>query len=188
MHQPLWLTCQMKVFRQVALSYLLALSACASATPDAEGPSPNQPPASTEPTPPKASPAPEDPAPPSHEPAAAPKAKVDPILEVGRLYTEQFYDGKHQELFLRFSEELRHTLTGSDLFERMHELEDDYGGESEILEETVVAEGSGHRYTRTIKLAELDTPLSLVWLIDEEDEIAGFFIVHGAADGQSDTE
>ena len=101
---------------------------------------------------------------------------ADPGIDVVRSYIDLFYRGELQELFNRFSEEMKQTLTLEQLTGLHRQVQKDYGEETEVVGEDFQVKGEFRGFVRWARFDKYDGVIELQWILRTDDSIAGFFI------------
>jgi hypothetical protein len=104
------------------------------------------------------------------------QTKID-FLQVGRDYTNLFYDGKAHDIWLNLSPEMKNVFTDEQAILGMRfEINEQYGTETAVVEEHVVLQGEFIVYQRIAMFQKITTPLTVQWSFDNAGVVVGFFI------------
>lgn len=99
----------------------------------------------------------------------------DDSLNVGRKYVQWVYEAQLDSLWDRFDEQMRGALGSKDgLQQQIDQIGINFGGEMEVLEETVTARDGNLVYTREVKFdARPDEPAVWMFAIAPDGMIKG---------------
>src|ERR1700687_3831214 len=130
---------------------------------------------------PPAAPAPAAPATPAPaKPAAATPMAADApskALAWGQELTSLFYKGETAPIWARMTEEMKKGLKSEESLRALKEqLDAQVGPESKVVDEKVIQSGGYQVYLRTASFPKWEKPINLIWSLDSEGRIAGFFI------------
>jgi len=99
-----------------------------------------------------------------------------PGIETVREYTAQFYNGELESLFLKFSDEMQ-SVVPLDQLTGLHEnVKAQYGEEVSVVHEDVQLKGDKRGFVRWANFDKTKEIIEVVWILNEDDTIAGFFI------------
>ena len=97
-------------------------------------------------------------------------------MGVVRGYTAQFYDGDLGALHDRFSPEFKESLTLELLTALRENVREAYGQERAVVGEEQQSKGEYRGFVRWAKFEKVDGVIEVLWILREDDSIAGFFI------------
>ena len=116
---------------------------------------------------------------------AFPQSKID-FLQLGRSYTEMFYEGKAAEIWQGLSPDMKKVFSepGGILGMQLG-VKGDNGDETTILSERVLLEQNIVLYQRVVMYQKITSPMMVEWDFDQSGVVVGFFIrANVAADTQ----
>ena len=99
------------------------------------------------------------------------------FLQAGRDYTNLFYDGNANEIWMNLSPEMKKVFNDSDTILGMRlRMKDQYGPESAVIDENVTVQGEFVQYRRVVIFQKDDSPMTLQWTFDRKGVVVGFFV------------
>ena len=118
---------------------------------------------------------------PDAAPGAALEAALDAegraVLELGRRCAADFYEGELDDLWARFTPEMRGALgERTNLGTFREQTEEQLGEELQVVDESVVTKAGFRTYRRKSRFAGLETLIELLVSLDDDDRVAGFSI------------
>jgi len=129
------------------------------------------------------SPQPADAPPPA---SAAPASASPPVmagdapskaLAWGRELTSLFYEGTTAPIWARMTDEMKKGLKSEDTLATLkQQMEAQLGTESKVVDEKVIQSGGYQVYLRTAAFPKWEKPINIIWSLDSEGHVAGFFI------------
>lgn len=110
--------------------------------------------------------------------AAPLHAQDSATLEIGRRYTQRFYDGRDAELWTLFLPQLRKVLGGQEakLREFRASTMNALGDEAAVVRERTARQAGLRVYTRTARFERTGTAFDVVWGIDPAGRIGTFLV------------
>ena len=119
--------------------------------------------------------------------------KQDPMREQGRLYTDWLLNGRLEQLYAKFSPEMRKTFPSvAELSSFVSATTAGLGAQRGEAVERVTAMGDTRVYTRTAAFERAPRPVEVQWALDRSGQVTGL-LVHdvpgdsAAAAGPPDT-
>lgn len=117
----------------------------------------------------------------SAAPAAAPSAPITPnttsVIERGRELTSLFYKGETSQIWPRMTPEMKSALRSEqNLSVFRQQVESQLGTETGVIDEKTAASPPYQVYLRKVSFSKFDKPVNVQWALDEEGNIAGFFV------------
>jgi hypothetical protein len=115
---------------------------------------------------------------------AVPVCAQTPIdfLQAGRTYTKLFYDDQAAEIWSNLSPEMKDLFADPNAILGMRfEIKDQYGLETAVINEQVVAKGEFSVYQRTAMFQKDPGVKMIQWAFDQKGVVVGFFIRPAAA-------
>ena len=119
--------------------------------------------------------------------------KQDPMREQGRLYTDWLLNGRLEQLYAKFSPEMRKTFPSvAELSSFVSATTAGLGAQHGEAVERVTAMGDTRVYTRTAAFERAPRPVEVQWALDRSGQVTGL-LVHdvpgdsAAAAGPPDT-
>lgn len=111
-------------------------------------------------------------------PAAAMQKEPQDPLEMGRQLTQWFYEGELDQIWGRFSSEMREALVSIESFGafQAQAIDAQLGSEIQVLNERVQPVEGYQVYLRTARFSNFDGPILVQWAFDSSGNVAGFFI------------
>lgn len=110
---------------------------------------------------------------------AVPVCAQTPIdfLRAGRTYTKLFYDDQAAEIWANLSPEMKDLFADPNAILGMRfEIKDQYGLETAVIDEQVVAKGEFSVYQRTAMFQKDPGVKMIQWAFDQKGVVVGFFI------------
>ncbi len=108
--------------------------------------------------------------------AAQPEPPSKTALDHGRTYTAWFFDGELERLHPLFSEQMKTALPLDKLRAFRQQATAQLGAETELLDETVTKQAGYEVYVRSARFESFGGPIHVVWSMDQEGTIAGFYV------------
>ncbi|MDH3283705.1 MAG: peptidoglycan DD-metalloendopeptidase family protein [Acidobacteriota bacterium] len=102
----------------------------------------------------------------------APKSAKD----YGETYTEWFYQGELEKLYELFSSDMQAALPLDSLRAFREQAVSQLGVEKELLDESVTERDGFDVYLRTARFEKFDGAIHVVWSIDAEGIVSGFYV------------
>lgn len=100
-----------------------------------------------------------------------------PTVDLGRTYTQLFYDGDVSSLWERMTDQMRGALgSESALSQFQEQVVRELGPEKRIIDERVEKVQGYRVYVRQAQFAKTEIPIIVNWSFDSDDRIAGFFV------------
>ena len=96
--------------------------------------------------------------------------------ELGRAYTQQFYDKKLEPLRAKFSTEMAEAMSLEQFTEVRAQLDAQLGPETEMLEDGVETKDDYLVYERRAKFEKYPGVIVVRWVLKEGGAIAGVFL------------
>lgn len=119
--------------------------------------------------------------------------KQDPMLDQGRLYTDWLLKGRFEQLYAKFSPEMRKTFPSvAELSSFVSATTAELGAQRGEPVERVTTLGDTRVYTRTAAFERATRPVEVQWTVDRSGQVTGL-LVHdvpgdsAAAAGPPDT-
>jgi hypothetical protein len=98
-------------------------------------------------------------------------------LAWGRELTSLFYKGDTAPIWARMTDEMKKGLKGEDTLGSLkQQMDAQLGSESKIVDEKVIQSGGYQVYLRTAAFPKWEKPINVIWSLDSDGRIAGFFI------------
>lgn len=98
-------------------------------------------------------------------------------METGRKYTNLFYDGKSNEIWLHLSPQMKNIFGYADAILGMHlENAGEWGAETKVIDEQVTALGESISYRREVMYQRVPTPMIIEWIFDSQGTVIGFSV------------
>lgn len=95
----------------------------------------------------------------------------------GRELTALFYKGTTAPIWARMTDEMKKGLKSEDTLTTLkQQMEAQLGTESKVIDEKVIQSGGYQVYLRTSAFPKWDKPINIIWSLDSEGHIAGFFV------------
>jgi hypothetical protein len=99
------------------------------------------------------------------------------FLGTGRDYTDLFYEGKSNEIWLHLSPAMKNVFGSIDAILGMHlQMQGQFGEETQIVDEQVIALGESIEYNREVMFQKIPTPVMVQWIFDGTGVVIGFSI------------
>jgi len=170
----------------VGVSLLVLLAGCSGGGGAPETAPPDESPPSTTASAPVPTPSPPPPSPVSIQAVTAAPSAVDPAeFAAVREYTQMFYDGRLDELFDRFTDEMRQVVPRRQLeMIRDHAVET-YGKETRVIGEDTQTKDDTRGFVRWARFDKTEDVIELQWFLKPDDRIAGFFIRPAKRQGET---
>ena len=109
------------------------------------------------------------------------QTKID-FLQEGRDYTNLFYDGKSNEIWMNLSPQMKKVFSEADAILGLQlQMKSENGVESSVVEEHVLLQGDFVVYQRMVMFQKNATPMMVQWSFDNTGLVVGFYIQPGAA-------
>lgn len=127
----------------------------------------------------EASPAPTDAVPKTDAPivrAVAPPPSLEPGFAKVLEYTALFYRGDLSALHAHFSDEMKKTLPLDKLVALRASVDKQYGKEVKVLAKDTKAQGKYRAFVRWARFDKYDGVIEVLFMLRDDDTIAGFFI------------
>jgi murein DD-endopeptidase MepM/ murein hydrolase activator NlpD len=107
--------------------------------------------------------------------------KID-FLQEGRDFTNLFYDGKANEIWMNLSPPMKKVFSEADAILGLQlQMKSENGAESSVIEEHVLLQGDFVVYQRMVMFQKNPTPMMVQWSFDNTGLVVGFYIRPGAA-------
>lgn len=104
-------------------------------------------------------------------------ASDEDALQLGRQYTQQFLDKEIASVWARMTEQMQVALTSEVALRQFSDQAvTNIGQEVEVIDERIDLVQGFRVYTRTSRFDKLDGLINIVWTLDDNDMIAGFFV------------
>jgi len=100
----------------------------------------------------------------------------DATVDLGRELTQEFYDGKFDDLFARFSDELKQELPKPKLIFMHDGNMAKLGAETEVVSEHADRQGGYRRYLRRARYENYDGVVDVQWAFRDDDSVALFMM------------
>ena len=114
---------------------------------------------------------------------ASTAAAASSVVEIGRRLTEQFYQGKLEEIHHAFSTEMKEEFPLERLTAVRNQVLEQLGPEVEVLDEQVREQAEYMVYRRLVTFEKRPTgKFEVIWTVREDDWVAGFFIRDASAE------
>jgi hypothetical protein len=98
-------------------------------------------------------------------------------LAWGRELTALFYKGTTAPIWARMTDEMKKGLKSEDTLATLkQQMEAQLGTESKVVDEKVIQSGGYQVYLRTSAFPKWDRPINIIWSLDSDGHVAGFFI------------
>jgi hypothetical protein len=98
-------------------------------------------------------------------------------LAWGQELTSLFYKGVTAPIWVRMTDEMKKGFKGEETLGVLkQQMDAQLGPESTVLEEKVIQSGGYQVYLRTATFPKWDKPINVIWSLDSEGRVAGFFI------------
>ena len=98
-------------------------------------------------------------------------------LAWGRELTALFYKGTTAPIWARMTDEMKKGLKSEDTLATLkQQMEAQLGTENKVVDEKVIQSGGYQVYLRTAAFPKWDKPINIIWSLDSEGHVAGFFI------------
>jgi Peptidase family M23 len=113
--------------------------------------------------------------------AAFAQAKID-FLQVGRNYTNLFYNGKSTDIWMDLSPEMKKVFSEPDGILGMHlQMKRQFGDEAVVSDEQVILQGDVVLYQRLVRFQKDSVAMMVQWTFDRNGVIVGFYVRPAAA-------
>ncbi len=117
------------------------------------------------------------PAPAAPSDGGSPDRPEDQALAWGRELTSLFYNGTTAPIWARMTDEMKKGLKSEETLATLkQQMEAQLGSESKVVDEKVIRSGGYQVYLRTAAFPKWDKPINIIWSLDSEGHVAGFFI------------
>ncbi|MBZ5662418.1 MAG: M23 family metallopeptidase [Acidobacteriia bacterium] len=109
------------------------------------------------------------------------QTRID-FLQVGRSYTNLFYNGKSTDIWLNLSPEMKKVFGDPDGILGMHlQMKKQFGDEAEVIDEQVILQGEFVQYQRLVRFEKDPSAMMVQWSFDHNGVIVGFYVRPAAA-------
>ena len=109
-------------------------------------------------------------------PVFAQTKQID-FLQVGRNYTNLFYDGKSADIWMNLSPEMKKVFGEPDGILGMHlQMKKQFGDEAEAIDEKVMFQGEVIQYQRLVRFQKDPAAMMVQWSFDRNGVIVGFYV------------
>jgi len=101
----------------------------------------------------------------------------DPGLEAVHRYTRMFYGGELEQLFEKFSPEMRQEILPLDKLRQLREfVRKNYGKEVEVVGEDSRTQGDYRGFVRWARFSDHDGVIEIQWILRPDDTVAGLLV------------
>jgi hypothetical protein len=111
------------------------------------------------------------------------------LVEKGRAWTKQYYEGDFQTVWSKFSSELRREFPNADSLRVFHrKMQEDFGAELEVSTETTHSLGDSKVYSRVTRFEKTSLPVLVQWTVDSRGQVAGLVVRAVSEAGEAPSE
>jgi len=112
------------------------------------------------------------------------QSQID-FLQAGRDYTNLFYDGKANEIWMNLSPEMKKVFSEpGGILGMQLQMKGEEGAETGVISEHVLLQGDVVLYQRIVTYQKITPPMIVQWTFDHSGLVTGFFI-RSAVPGES---
>jgi len=104
------------------------------------------------------------------------RAVRERVIARGSECTQWFYDGRYEDLAARFRGSLRESMPVERLRTMREELAENYGPETQVVEQGVGDLGELTIYRRVVRFERQPAPVEVQWTLDARGDIHGFYL------------
>jgi hypothetical protein len=109
--------------------------------------------------------------------------KQDPMVDQGRTYTDWLLNGRLEQLYAKFSPEMRNTFSSvAELSSFVSATTAELGAQRGKPVERVTMMGNTHVYTRTAQFERASRPVEVQWTLDPSGQVTGLLVHDVPAD------
>ena len=109
--------------------------------------------------------------------------KQDPMIDQGRTYTDWLLNGRLEELYAKFSPEMRKTFSSvAELSSFVSATTTELGAQRGEPVERVTTMGQTRVYTRTAQFERASRPVEVQWTLDPAGQVTGLLVHDVPAD------
>lgn len=103
--------------------------------------------------------------------------KQDPMIDQGRTYTDWLLNGRLEQLYAKFSPEMRKTFSSvAELSSFVSATTAELGAQRGEPVERVTTMGDTHIYTRTAQFERASRPVEVQWTLNPSGEVTGLLV------------
>jgi hypothetical protein len=103
----------------------------------------------------------------------APPDEPQPVADE---YTRMFYEGELEQLFAKFSSEMKATIPLAQLELHQARFVGQFGKEREVVHRESKNEEGYRAFVRWARFEKADGLVGIQWILSEDDSIAGFYV------------
>ena len=112
--------------------------------------------------------------------------KQDPMIAQGRIYTDWLLNGRLEQLYAKFSPEMRKTFSSvAELSSFVSATTAELGPERGEPVERMATMGTTRVYTRTARFERASRPVEVQWTLDPSGQVTGLLVHDVPADSGS---